>query len=133
MPPILELRVALTVAEYEAMTHFVQAVLGLEPSDLWHTERTRAALYDMGRGTLELFDEPHAAEVDRIETGQRTSGEFRFALRVPDVDGALARARAHGAQVVHEPVVTPWGDRNARIQAPNGLHITLFQAAAGST
>jgi len=25
------------------------------------------------------------------------------------------------------PIVTPWGDLNARVQDPDGLQITLFQ------
>jgi hypothetical protein len=34
---------------------------------------------------------------------------------------------ANGALVVHEPVMTPWGDYNVRLQAPDGMQITLFQ------
>jgi hypothetical protein len=30
---------------------------------------------------------------------------------------------------VHPPVVTPWGDRNARFEDPDGLQLTLFQSA----
>lgn len=127
--PILELRVALTAQDYERVVAFYEVALGLEPAQLWTTETTRAGLYELGRGTLELFDEAHAATVDAIETEGRTSGHIRFALRVPDLDAALERAQAAGATLVHAPVVTPWGDRNARLQAPDGLQITLFEAA----
>jgi lactoylglutathione lyase len=44
------------------------------------------------------------------------------------VDAAVARLLEHGATLVHDPVVTPWGDRNARVQSPDGLQVTLFQA-----
>jgi hypothetical protein len=27
---------------------------------------------------------------------------------------------------VAPPVTTPWGDRNARVQAPDGMQLTLF-------
>ena len=30
--------------------------------------------------------------------------------------------------IVPEPVTTPWGDRNARVQAPDGMQLTLFTA-----
>lgn len=126
--PVLELRVALTTADYERLVRFYTIGLGLEPAQLWTTEETRAMLLEMGRGTLELFDEAHAAEVDRIEAGARVSGPVRFALQVPDLDSAIERLVANGATVVHPPVVTPWGDRNVRLQDPDGLQVTLFQA-----
>jgi len=126
-PPVLELRVAVTSAEYERLVDFYCKGLGIEPAALW-TDSGRAMLLELGRGTLELFDESHAAAVDQIEAGQRVSGHIRFALQVPDVDAALARLLEHGATLVHEPVVTPWGDRKARVQSPDGLQVTLFQA-----
>ncbi len=125
--PILELRVALTAQDYERVVAFYEQALGLDPAALWTTETTRARLYELGRGTLEIFDEAHAATVDQLETEARTSGQIRFALQVPDVDAAVERAVAWGATLVHAPVVTPWRDRNARIESPDGLQITLFQ------
>jgi methylmalonyl-CoA/ethylmalonyl-CoA epimerase len=56
------------------------------------------------------------------------SGQVRFALQVPNLDAALERLLAYGATLVHAPVVTPWGDRNVRLQDPDGLQITLFEA-----
>ena len=35
---------------------------------------------------------------------------------------------ATGADQVAPPVTTPWGDRNARVRAPDGLQLTLFTA-----
>lgn len=125
--PVLEFRIALTTSDYERLTRFYQEGLGLNPAQLWATEHTHAALFEMGRGTLELFDEAHAEAVDKIETGERTSGQIRFAIRVPDVDAALVRVLAHGATLVHAPITTPWGDYNARVMSPDGLQITLFQ------
>ena len=43
------------------------------------------------------------------------------------IDEALTRLLAHGATLVHEPVVTPWGDRNLRLADPDGTQITLFE------
>jgi lactoylglutathione lyase len=126
--PVLELRVALTTSDYEKLVRFYTEGLGLEPAALWTSEGGHAMLLELGRGTLELFDENHAASVDQIEVGQRVSGHVRFAIQVPDVDAALERLLAHGATLVHEPVTTPWGDYNARVQSPDGLQVTLFQA-----
>jgi catechol 2,3-dioxygenase-like lactoylglutathione lyase family enzyme len=126
-PPILQLRVALTTQDYDRLVKFYCDGLGLEPSALWTTEKTRAMMLEMGSGTLELFDEAHAESVDRIETEKRTSGQIRFALQVPDLDAALARLVSKGVTVVHPPVITPWNDYNVRVQDPDGMQVTLFQ------
>ncbi len=124
----MQLRVALTTADYNRLVRFYCDGLGLEPAALWHNEQGQAMLLDMGQATLELFDEEQAATIDRIEAGQRVSGPVRLALQVPDLDAALERLLAHGATLVHPPVVTPWGDRNVRLQDPDGMQVTLFQA-----
>jgi uncharacterized glyoxalase superfamily protein PhnB len=128
--PVLQLRVALTTADHDRLLRFYCEGLGLEHEQVWTNEQGRAVLLPLGRATLELFDEQQAATVDAIETGQRLSGPVRLALQVPDLDAALARLAAHGAIIVHAPVVTPWGDRNARVQDPDGMQVTLFQEAA---
>lgn len=125
--PIIELRVALTTGDYERLMHFYCDALGLKPAELWTTEYSKAAMFKMGDASLEIFDEAHAAEVDQIEAGRRTSGQIRFALQVPDLQAALERMVAKGVTVVHPPVVTPWGDYNVRLEDPDGMQITLFQ------
>jgi uncharacterized glyoxalase superfamily protein PhnB len=81
----------------------------------------------MGSATLEIFDETQAESVDMIEVGKRISGKIRFALQESDLDEALQRLLAHGAIMIHPPVLTPWGDKNVRLQDPEGMQITLFQ------
>lgn len=85
-------------------------------------------MLELGTGTLELFDEGYAAHIDDLEAGRRVSGQVRFALQVPDLHAAMERLLAHGATLVHPPVGTPWGDYNVRLQDPDGLQVTLFQA-----
>jgi catechol 2,3-dioxygenase-like lactoylglutathione lyase family enzyme len=126
--PVMELRVALTTADYERLVRFYCDGLGIEPAALWANDGGRALLLELGRGTLEIFDEAHAEAVDRIEAGERVSGPIRLALQVPDLQAAMDRLLAKGAVLVHPPVVTPWGDHNVRLQDPDGMQITLFQA-----
>lgn len=127
--PILELRVALTTKDYERLVKFYCDGLGIEPAAIWNNDGGKALLLDMGKATLELFDERQAEAVDQLEVGRRVSGQIRFALQVPDLSAAVERLLAHGATLVHEPVLTPWGDTNARLQDPDGMQITLFQAS----
>jgi methylmalonyl-CoA/ethylmalonyl-CoA epimerase len=127
-PPVMELRVALTTQDFERLASFYRAGLGMEPSQVWPADQGRALVLDMGRATLEVFDEKQAQTVDQTEVGKRVSGQIRFALRVPDLDAAMKRLAAHGATVVHGPVVAPWGDKMARYQDPDGMQITVYQA-----
>lgn len=124
---VFELRVALTTVDYERLTKFYCEGLGLEPSAVWNNDQGKAIVLDMGKATLELFDEAQAEIIDQIEAEQRVSGQIRFALQVPDLNVALERLLAHGATLVHPPILTPWGDYNVRLQDPDGMQITLFQ------
>ena len=126
--PILELRVALTTSDYERLVKFYCDGLGIEPTAIWNNDGGKALILDMGKATLELFDERQAEVIDQLEAGRRVSGQIRFALQVPDLKTAMERLLAHGATLVHEPVMTPWGDYNVRFQDPDGMQITLFQA-----
>ncbi len=126
--PVLELRVALTVRDFERSLKFYCDGLGIQPAALWQNGGGHAVMLELGSGTLELFDEAQAGAVDALEVGRRVSGQVRFALRVPDVQAAVDRLLAHGATLLHPALVTPWGDTNARLQDPDGLQITLFQS-----
>ncbi|MEZ4594351.1 MAG: VOC family protein [Chloroflexota bacterium] len=124
---IKSFRVALTTAEFDRVVAFYRDGLGLDPQALW-TDNGVGQLFGAGAASLEIFDPEYAAGVDQIEVGERVSGQIRFAFEVPDVWAAVARALQHGATLVHEPILTPWGDLNARLRSPEGLQITLFQA-----
>ncbi len=125
--PVLELRVALTAADYERSVKFYCEGLGIEPAAIWNNGHGHALVLEMGNATLELFDEIQAATIDQIEAEQRISGQIRFALQVPDLKVAMERLLAHGATLIHPPILTPWGDYNVRLQDPDGMQITLFQ------
>jgi catechol 2,3-dioxygenase-like lactoylglutathione lyase family enzyme len=124
---VLQLRVALTTADFERCVQFYCDGLGIEPSAFWSNDGGHAAMIEMGRATLELFDLAQAEAIDHIEAGRRLSGQVRLALQVPDLQAALDRLLAQGATLVHEPVETPWGDRNVRLQDPDGMQVTLFE------
>ena len=131
--PVLELRVALTAADYERSIKFYCVGLGIEPTAVWNNGQGRALVLEMGNATLELFDEVQAATIDQIEAEQRISGQIRFALQVPDLKAAMERLIAHGALLIHPPIITPWGDYNVRLQDPDGVQITLFQVPASGS
>lgn len=127
--PIFELRVALTVRDFERSVKFYCEGLGIEPAAIWNNDGGQALMLNMGNATLEVFDERQAEVIDQLEAGERISGQIRFALQVPDLKAAMNRLLAHGATLVHSPILTPWGDHNVRLQDPDGMQITLFQVS----
>jgi methylmalonyl-CoA/ethylmalonyl-CoA epimerase len=123
---VKELRVALTVENFEEALAFYRDVLGLEPLQMWQAPGANGALLSAGRATLELFDEGQARMVDELEVGHRVAGPVRIALEVDDSAATADALERAGAQRLGGPVVTPWGDRNVRLQAPDGMQLTLF-------
>ena len=129
MANVTELRVALTVQDFGQALAFYRDALGLEQLADWSSASGRVVVLEAGRATLELFDDAQAEAVDAIEAGRRVSGTVRLAMQVADSNDMAQRLVAAGAVRVAPPVVTPWGDRNARVQAPDGMQLTLFTPA----
>ncbi len=124
-----EFRVALTVTDFDQALRFYRDALGLEQTADWSSDDGRVVLLEAGRATLELMDERQAALIDEVEAGKRVSGPVRLALEVADSEDTARRLVAAGAAEVAPPVTTPWGDRNARVRAPDGMQLTLFTPA----
>ena len=130
---VTELRVGLTVSDFDETVSFYRDALGLEQLADWSDDDGRVILLSAGRATLELLDQAQAEKVDAIEAGRRVSGVVRLALEVEDSTEIARRLVAAGAEEVAPPVVTPWGDRNARVQAPDGMQLTLFTPSPDET
>jgi lactoylglutathione lyase len=122
----MEMRVVLTVPDFEEAVAFYRDALEFEQIADWSGEDGRVILLEAGKATIELFDERQAENVDRIEAERRVSGPVRLAFEVTDLDSATERLVAAGAESMAEPVVPPWGGRNARLRTPDGLQLTLF-------
>ena len=129
MSDVRELRLVLTVPDFDAALSFYRDALGLDVEAVWASEGGHVTLLSAGRAALELVDEAHAAEIDRLEVGRRVAGPVRVAFQVPD-SGALAdKLEGTGAKRIAGPVTTPWNDRNVRLEAPDGTQLTLFTPA----
>jgi len=134
LAPGRELRVAVTTRDLEAALALYRDALGLPVIAEWPGEDGPAGVVlAAGRGTLELLTATEAARVDEIEVGRRVTDGVRLALEVPDAGTAAAALEAAGGERLGGPVTTPWGDRNARVRAPDGLQLTLFTPGAGTS
>ena len=129
MSEVRELRLVLTVPDFEQALAFYRDALGLDVEAVWESEGGHVTLLSAGRATLELVDEAHAAEIDRLEVGRRVAGHVRVAFQVEDSSSVADRLEAAGATRIAGPVVTPWNDRNVRLETPDGTQLTLFTPA----
>ena len=123
--PVHEVRVSLTVDDFDAALRFYRDVLGL-PEEAAYADSGRVVILGAGRATIELVDREHAEEIDRIEVGRRVAGPVRLALHVDDSAATAEQLAGAGATIVGGPVVTPWNDRNVRLDPPEGVQLTLF-------
>lgn len=122
---VSELRLALTVEDFDAALAFYRDGLGLEVLEAW-SDGGRVVLLEAGRARIELLDAEHAATVDELEVGRRVAGQVRVALEVADSAATAETLVAAGAELVGGPVVTPWRHRNVRLASPEGTQLTLF-------
>jgi lactoylglutathione lyase len=126
MTDVKQLRLVLTVPDFDAALRFYRDALGLDVEAVWSSEGGHVVLLSAGRATLELVDQAHAAEIDRIEVGRRVAGPVRVAFEVDDSESLATSLVEAGATLVGGPVTTPWNDRNVRLEAPGGTQLTLF-------
>ena len=124
--PVRELRLALTVTDYDQAVAFYRDRLGLPVLESFEGPEGAGVVLDAGRATLELLSVRQAELVDRVEVGSRVAGPVRVALEVADSGQTARRLVDGGAEALAEPVVTPWRHRNVRVRAPGGLQLTLF-------
>lgn len=124
---VLELRLVVTAEDYDAALVFYRDVLGMAELGAFTSPGGHVSILDAGRATLELADPAHAAYVDEVEVGRRAAGHMRVALQVADVASATSVAVGAGATLVAAPVETPWRSSTARLDAPAGVHLTLFE------
>jgi catechol 2,3-dioxygenase-like lactoylglutathione lyase family enzyme len=124
---ISELRVALTIDDFEQAIRLYRDGLGLPPVQEWLTPEGRGMVLAAGRATLELIDRYQAALIDQVEAGERVAGPVRLAFQVQDAQAAADTAQAASARLIHPPVLKPWGHCNVRLAAPDGMQLTFFQ------
>jgi lactoylglutathione lyase len=129
--PVRELRVAVTVDDYEQALAFYRDVLGLPVIESWQQPTGSGAILDAGRATLELLSVAQAELVDQVEVGARVAGPVRLALEVEDSERTAEKLAAGGAELLAGAVVTPWSHRNVRVRAPDGMQLTLFTVLDG--
>jgi lactoylglutathione lyase len=121
-----ELRFAFVVDDYEVTLRLFRDVLGLEVIEDFEEQEGRGVLMAVPTATVEILDRAHGDWVDRIETGRSLGERVRIAVRVDALRAAADAVREAGAEIVAEPIITPWGDHNQRFAIPGAMQLTLF-------
>jgi uncharacterized glyoxalase superfamily protein PhnB len=125
---VLQMRLVVEAEDYEEAVAFYREVLGAEEELQIHSpEGEHVTILDVGRATLELSNPAQVEMIDRVEVGRRVSPHLRVAFEVADARETTDALVEAGAELVAPPTRTPWDSLNARLQAPGGLQITVFQ------
>lgn len=128
MTRVRQLRLVVHAEDYDAALAFFRDTLGMPTSEAYAGDGgAEVTILDAGQATLELANTPQIEMIDEVEVGRRVAPHFRVALEVDDALAANATAAAGGATPVAPPTRTPWNSLNARLDAPGGVHLTLFQ------
>jgi len=129
---VSQLRLVLEADDLEAAVTFYRDVLGLRERESYDgPDGARVVILEIPTATLELANPAQVAFIDDAEVGRPVAHRFpatvRVAFEVPDAAAAADRLAAGGADLVAAPVETPWRSLNARLEAPGGMQITVFQ------
>jgi catechol 2,3-dioxygenase-like lactoylglutathione lyase family enzyme len=125
---VRQLRLVVEADDYDAALHLFRDVLGLPEAEAYSGPGdARVAILDAGRATLELANPAQKRIIDEVEVGRQIAPRMRVAFEVADARTTTDALVAAGADLVAGPVETPWRSLNARLDAPAGLHITLFE------
>jgi catechol 2,3-dioxygenase-like lactoylglutathione lyase family enzyme len=123
-----ELRFVFVVDDVEAAARLYRDVFGLEVLMDLEGDGGRGLILKVPAATLELADAEHGRIVDVIEAGRPLDARVRIAVEVDELAEASAAVTETGAEpFTAGPVETPWGDRNRRFRAKDGLQLTLYQ------
>ena len=122
------MRLVVEAEDYEDAVGFYRDVLGaVEELQLHRDGGQRVTILDVGRATLEISSPGQVVEIDRVEVGRRVSPRLRVAFEVADAEEVTDRLVQAGAEPIAPPTRTPWGSLNSRLNAPGGLHLSIFQ------
>ncbi|GAA4508203.1 hypothetical protein GCM10023096_09190 [Nonomuraea ferruginea] len=125
---VRQLRLVVEAEDYEAAVAFYRDVLGLpEQAAFSGGDGAEVVILEAGRATLEIANPAQKRMIDDVEVGRQVAPKFRVAFEVDDTRETVDRLTSAGADEVAPPTVTPWQSLNARLDAPGGMHITVFQ------
>ena len=127
MAQVRQLRLVVEAEDLDAAIAFYRDTLGLVEEEAYQDGEARVVVLGAGRATLELVNPAQKRLIDDVEVGRQVAPRIRVAFEVADTTAVTEELAHAGAEVVAPPTRTPWRSLNARLDAPAGLHVTVFQ------
>lgn len=132
--PVRQLRLVVRADDYDAALTFFRDVLGMPQREAFSAEGgAEVTILEAGIATVEIANRAQVDFIDRVETDGHHSPALRVAFEVDDTAAVTATLVAGGAELIATPRVTPWNSLNARLAAPEGVEITIFQELGPET
>ncbi|MET4061807.1 putative glyoxalase superfamily protein PhnB [Arthrobacter sp. UYP6] len=126
--PVRQLRLVIAAEDYAAALAFYRDTLGLPEQEAYSGgDGAEVTILDAGRATLEIANASQVRMIDTVEADGTPSLKLRVAFEVDDAQRATSAAVDGGAELVAAPRETPWRSLNSRLNAPEGLQLTLFE------
>ncbi len=129
---VLQMRLVVETDDYDEAIRFYRDVLGLrEELAVEGPDGAHVTILDAGRATLELANPAQVRFIDQVEVGRTgVAPRMRIAFEVADSSAVTDALIGAGAELIAPPTETPWRSVNARLSAPGGLQLTVFQELA---
>ena len=127
-----QLRLVLETDDLEAAVAFYRDALGLTELESYDgPDGAKVHILGVPSMTLELANSAQVRYIDDVEVGAPTSRPYarsvRVAFEVVDAAEATTELEGAGASVLAAPMKTPWNSLNARLEAPDGMQVTVFE------
>jgi uncharacterized glyoxalase superfamily protein PhnB len=125
---VRQLRLVVEAEDYEAAVAFYRDALGLTEQAAFEGEGdAKVLILNAGMATLEIANPAQVRMIDRVESDGHPSPKLRIAFQVDDAQQVTDDLVDAGATLIASPRETPWRSLNARLDAPAGLQVTVFQ------
>jgi catechol 2,3-dioxygenase-like lactoylglutathione lyase family enzyme len=123
---VWQVRVVVRVRDVEGAVRFYRDALGLRLAERWDHPTSPGAIFDTGRGQIEVYENANGAD-------EASAVSPTIMLVTADADREYARLLSVGVQPLWGPATTTWGTRQFAVQDPDGTTLVLCSPAASST
>ena len=125
---VRQLRLVVSADDFDQSVTFYRDRVGLVEEETYTDGAARVMILGAGRATLELSNAAQRDLIDTVEVGRPgVAPPMRVCFEVDDSRAMTGRLADAGAAIIAQPIETPWRSLNARLDAPAGVQLTLFQ------
>jgi len=117
---VWQVRAVVRVRDVEGAVRFYRDLLGLRLAERWDHATSPGAIFDTGRGQIEVY---------AGNNGEEAAATPTIMLVTADVDREYARLLSVGIQPLWGPATTTWGTRQFAVQDPDGTVLVLCSPA----